>query len=104
MLDTLRHGLAHDVEIKVTARDIYNHFKPLEGYLGDDEVWHFESEPLLPTVPHIYDVKFELIRKRIEEERRYGRLFQREVEDKLGTLGIRRIRLIPGRIVDLVMY
>ena len=104
ILDTLRVGLARDVEIKVTARDMYNNFKPLEGYLGDDDVWHFESEPLVPTVPHIYDVRFELIRERSEFERRYGRLFERIVEDKLGVLGVRRIRLIPGRIVDLVFY
>lgn len=104
VLDTLRHGLRDDVYIKITSRDIYNHFEPLEGFLGEDDVWHFESEPLLPTVPHIYDVKFELVRERTEYERRYGRLFERVIEDKLGTLGVRRIRLIPGRIVDLVLY
>ena len=104
ILDTLRVGLARDVEIKVTAKDMYNNFKPLEGYLGEDNVWHFESEPLVPTVPHIDDVRFELIRERSEFERRYGRLFERIVEDKLGVLGVRRIRLIPGRIVDLVFY
>lgn len=104
VLDSVRTGLAPDVKVKVTARDMYNNFKPLEGYLGDDKVWHFESEPLLPTVPHIYDITFELIRERTEYERRYGRLFEKVVEDKLGTLGVRRIRLIPGRIVDLVFY
>ncbi len=104
VLDSVRVGLPPDVKVKVTARDMYNNFEPLEGYLGEDNVWHFESEPLLPTVPHIYDVTFELIRERTEYERRYGRLFQKVVEDKLGTLGVRRIRLIPGRIVDLVFY
>jgi len=104
ILDTLKVGLARDVQIKVTAKDIYNNFKPLEGFLDDDNVWHFESEPLLPTVPHIYDVRFELIRERSEFEPRYGRLFERIVEDKLGVLGNRRVRLIPGRTVDLVLY
>ena len=104
VLDSVRVGLAPDVKVKVTARDMYNNFEPLEGYFGEDKVWHFESEPLLPTVPHIYDVTFELIRERTEYERRYGRLFEKVVEDKLGTLGVRRIRLIPGRIVDLVFY
>ena len=104
VLDSVRVGLAPDVKVKVTARDMYNNFEPLEGYFGEDKVWHFESEPLLPTVPHIYDVTFELIRERTEYERRYGRLFEKLVEDKLGTLGVRRIRLIPGRIVDLVFY
>lgn len=104
ILDTLRVGLADDVRIKVTARDMYNHFKPLEGYLGEGNVWHFSSEPLVPTVPHVYDVRFELIRERTEVERRYGRLFERIVEDNLGVLGNRRIRLIPGRTVDLVLY
>jgi hypothetical protein len=104
VLDSVRVGLAKDVKIKVTARDMYNNFKPLEGFLGEDNVWHFESEPLLPTVPQIYDVTFKLIRERTEYERRYGRLFEKLVEDDLGTLGVRRIRLIPGRIVDLVYY
>jgi len=104
VLDTLRVGLAADVKIKVTARDMYNYFKPLEGYRGDDGIWHFESDPLLPSVPNIYDVKFELIRERTVFEKRYGRVFEKTVEDKLGTLGTQRIRLIPGRIVDLVYY
>jgi hypothetical protein len=104
VIDTLRAGLASDVKIKVTARDMYNNFKPLEGYRGDDGVWHFKSDPLLTTVPNIYDVKFELIRERAVFEKRYGRVFERTVEDNLGTLGTQRIRLIPGRIVDLVYY
>ncbi len=104
ILDTMRVSLARDVQIKVTAKDIYNNFKPLKGYLGDDDVWHFASEPLLPTVPHLYDVRFELIRERSHFERRYGRLFERIVEDKLGVLGVRRVRLIPGGTVDLVFY
>jgi hypothetical protein len=104
VLDSVRVGLAHDVKIKVITKDIYNNNKPLEGFFGEDGVWHFESDPLLPLVPHIYDVRFELVRERRIQEMRYGRMFERIKEDKLGTIGIRRIRLIPGRIVDLVLY
>ena len=104
VIDTLRAGLASDVKIKVTARDMYNYFKPLEGFRGDDGVWHFESDPLLTTVPNIYDVKFELIREQTVFEKRYGRVFERTVEENLGSLGTQRVRLIPGRIVDLVYY
>lgn len=104
VIDTLRAGLASDVKIKVTARDMYNNFKPLEGFRGDDGVWHFESDPLLTTVPNIYDVKFELVRERTVFEKRYGRVFEKTIEDNLGSLGTQRVRLIPGRIVDLVYY
>jgi len=86
VIDTLRVGLPSDVKIKITARDMYNYFKPLEGFRGDDGIWHFESDPLLTTVPNIYDVKFELIRERTVFERRYGRVFETTVEDNLGTL------------------
>jgi hypothetical protein len=104
VLDSMRVGLAHDVKIKVITQDIYNNNKPLVGYFGEDSVWHFESDPLLPVVPHIYDIRFELIRERRVQEMRYGRMFERIIEDKLGTIGIRRVRLIPGRIVDLILY
>lgn len=104
VLDSVRAGLADDVLIKVITQDIYNNNKPLEGFIGEDDVWHFESDPLLPSVPHIYDVRFELVRERTIQEMRHGRLFLRTKEEKLGTIGIRRIRLIPGRIVDLVLY
>tara|TARA_R110002072_G_scaffold302710_2_gene487889 strand:+ start:527552 stop:528451 length:900 start_codon:yes stop_codon:yes gene_type:complete len=104
VIDTLRAGLASDVKIKVTARDMYNYFKPLEGFRGDDNVWHFESDPLLTTVPNVYDVKFELVREQTVFEKRYGRVFEKTVEENLGSLGTQRVRLIPGRIVDLVYY
>lgn len=104
IIDSMRAGIAPDVKIKVIVRDMYNHFAPLKGYLGDDNVWHFESEPLLPSVPQIFDVRVELIREREEVERKYGREFIRNVEDKLGTLAVSRVRLIPGRIADLVIY
>jgi len=55
ILDNLKQGLAHDVKIRVLAEEMYGNYKPLEGFRGDDSVWHLESDhPLLPTVPHIY--------------------------------------------------
>jgi hypothetical protein len=56
----------------------------LDGFCGDDGLWHFESpQPLLPGIPHVYDV-----RALVERD---GEL----VED------VRTVRLIPGRIVNL---
>jgi len=62
------------------------------------------NNPLLPTVPNIYDVKFTLVREQTVFEKRYGRVFEKTIEQNLGSLGTQRIRLIPGRIVDLVYY
>jgi len=104
VVDNLRLGLDPSLKLKVTAKDIYNHFGPLEGYADDDGVWHFESEPLLPTVPHIYDVRIELIKETQKDENHYGRLVRRTIETNQGTIAIRRVRLIPGRIVDLMVY
>ena len=105
ILDNLKQGLAHDVKIRVMAEDMYGNYKPLEGFRGADDVWHLESDhPLLPTVPHIYNVRVELYRPFVVDEFRYGRRFQRILEKDLGTLAVRRVRLIPGRIVDLVVY
>lgn len=105
VLDTLTQGLAHDVKVKVTTEDMYGNYKPLEGFRGENGVWHFETEhPLLPTVPHIYNVRVELIREVTVSEVRYGRTFYRVIEKTLGKLATRRIRLIPGRIVDLIVY
>jgi hypothetical protein len=104
VVDNYRIGLEPSLKLKVTARDIYNHFPPLEGYADDDGVWHFESEPLLPTVPHIYDVRVELIKESTRIENHYGRNVERKIEENKGTIAIRRIRLIPGRIVDLMIY
>ncbi|MDA0587193.1 MAG: hypothetical protein O2820_05455 [Planctomycetota bacterium] len=105
VLDTLTQGLAHDVKIKVTTEDMYGNYEPLEGFRGENGVWHFESDhPLLPTVPHIYNVRVEVIREVTVSEVRYGRTFYRVIEKSLGKLASRRIRLIPGRIVDLIVY
>lgn len=104
VVDNMKVGLDPSLKLKVSAKDIYNHFGPLEGYADDDGVWHFESEPLLPTVPHIYDVRIDLIKEIQKVENLYGRPVVRTVEENKGTIAIRRVRLIPGRIVDLMVY
>jgi len=105
VLDTLKQGLAHNVKIKVTTEDMYGNYKPLKGFRGEKGVWHFETaHPLLPTVPHIYNVRVELIREVTVTEVRYGHTFYRVIEKNLGKLATRRVRLIPGRIVDLIVY
>ena len=56
----------------------------LEGHCGIDGVWHFKTmRPLMPGVPHIYNVRFTVLKKGVL------------VND------VRVVRLIPGRIVDL---
>ena len=87
-------------ELKITVSDIQRFFEPLEGYLGTDGIWHFESEPLYPGIPHIHDAKFEVVRKTKKQEVKYGRRIEYEVETKIDDLGFRRFRLIPGRIVN----
>ncbi|HID20848.1 MAG TPA: hypothetical protein EYP14_00395 [Planctomycetaceae bacterium] len=104
ILDETRERLAKeypDAELKVTVSDIRNFFKPLDGYLGKDGLWHFESDPLYPGIPHIYDVKFEMIRKVHKVEIKYGHRVEYDEEHKVDDLGFRRIRLIPGRIVEV---
>ena len=88
-------------EIKVTVADEAGHFEELDGYFGEDDKWHFESKPLYPGIPHIYDVKFEEIKIEIKRERKYDKIVESEVEKKICDLGVRRLRLIPGRIVFL---
>jgi hypothetical protein len=97
---TFRHMPSrHD--IKVTVADEAGHFEELEGYFGEDDKWHFESKPLYPGIPHIYDVKFEEMKLQIKRERKYDKIVESEVEKKIRDLGVRRVRLIPGRIVFL---
>ena len=102
---SLPKGIAIDKaagqSIKVTVQDIDSRFKELDGYLGTDGVWHFESKPVYPGIPHIYDVEFEIIRTYMTTETRHGRTFEVPVEEKVSDLGFRRVRLIPGRIVKL---
>lgn len=86
---------------KITVQDWRVNFKELEGYYGDDQLYHFESEPLIPGVPHIYHVKLDLIRIETSVERKWGRLIEREQEVVVRTVGYRTVRLIPGRIIEL---
>lgn len=98
--DTFRR-LGAGEEIKITVEDEAGHFDELEGYFGEDDKWHFESEPLYPGIPHIYDVKFEIVRTDKKRERKGDKLIEWEVEKKVRDLGLRRLRLIPGRTVYL---
>lgn len=105
IVDSIRHGIDPRIKIKIITRDIYNNFEPLEGFSGDDGIWHFESEPLLPTVPHIYDVRLELVEEIQTVEYVMGRPpITKIFEKNHGTLAVKRVRLIPGRIVDLMVY
>lgn len=105
IIDSVKAGLDPRIKIKIITRDIYNNFEPLEGFTGDDGIWHFESEPLLPTVPHIYDVRLELVEEIQTVEYMLGRPPITKISEKNhGTLAVKRVRLIPGRIVDLMVY
>jgi len=102
---TLPPELAGDqgegTKVRVTVHDVAGQSAPLDGYFGDDRHWHFESDPLLPGLPHVYRVKVERVRTSKEEIRRYGRLVEQEKEIGADLLGVRFLRLIPGRIVTL---
>lgn len=98
--DTFR-SLGDAEEIKITVEDEAGHFEELEGYFGDDDKWHFESEPLYPGIPHIYDVKLEVVRMQKKRERKGDKMIEWEVERHVRDLGLRRLRLIPGRTVYL---
>lgn len=93
--------LAVGEEIKVIVEDEAGHFDEVEGYFGEDDKWHFETEPLYTGIPHIYDVKFEIVRTDKKKERKGDKTIEIEVEKKVRDLGLRRLRLIPGRTVYL---
>lgn len=93
--------LAAGEEIKISVEDEAGHFDELEGYFGEDDKWHFESEPLYPGIPHIYDVKLETVRTEKKREYKGDKLIEWEVEKKVRDIGLRRLRLIPGRTVYL---
>lgn len=102
---TLPHELTVDQgpgrKIRVTVHDVAGQLEPLEGYVADDEHWHFESDPLIPGVPHVYRIKVERVSYEKQEIRRYGRLVEQETEVEAELLGVRFLRLIPGRVVTL---
>lgn len=73
----------------------------IEGFIGDDGNWHFESDPLPPGVSHVHEVKFDVVRVDKLTEIQYGRTFEKEVDITVKHLGFRTVRLIPGRILEL---
>jgi hypothetical protein len=95
--------LARDPRFKlvVSVRDDAGHFKPLKGFLGEDGIWQFESEPLYPGIPHIYEVRADIVRVDTVVEARYGREIETEKETKVRTVAYRWVRLVMGRIVEL---
>jgi hypothetical protein len=99
--DATFHTLAAGEEVKVSVEDEAGHFDELEGYFGDDDKWHFQTEPLYPGIPHIYDVKFEVVRMEPKRVRKGDKVIEWEVERKVRDLGVRRLRVIPGRTVYL---
>ena len=60
-----------------------------------------ETEPLIPGVSHVYNVRFEVVRVDKVTEVQYGRTFHKEVETAVKHLGYRVVRFIPGRVVEL---
>ncbi|TXT26635.1 MAG: hypothetical protein FD138_2835, partial [Planctomycetota bacterium] len=48
---------------------------------------------------HIYDATFEVVRTEMKRERKGDKVTEWEVETKVRDLGVRRMRLIPGRTV-----
>ena len=104
IVDNMKIGLDSSMKVRVSAKDIYNNFEPLKGYADEDGIWHFESAPLLPTVPHMYDVRVELYRETTKIEYIYGRQVLKTTEHSLGAIAVKRVRMIPGRIVDLMVY
>jgi hypothetical protein len=99
--DATFRTLAAGEEVKVSVEDEAGHFDEVEGYFGDDDKWHFQTEPLYPGIPHIYDVKFEVVRMETKKVRKGDKLIEWEVERKVRDLGVRRLRAIPGRTVYL---
>ena len=94
-------ALADGEEVKITVADNAGHFDELEGYFGLDDKWHFESKPLYMTIPNIYDAAFEVVRMEKRKERKGDKIIEWEVEKKVRELGVRRFRLIPGRVVKV---
>lgn len=71
-----------DMKVAVSDTDVFREEDLLEGHRTkrNPNHWIFESKPLLPGVPHIYRV---------------------EAQDASGTVQVKYVRLIPGRIVDV---
>ena len=99
--ETVLSSVPQDLQLKISVQDVNEYLGPLNGFRGDDGKWHFESEPLLPGVPHIHRCNFEVVRLTTKVERLYGQRIETQSEEKIRDLGTRTIRLISGRIVDL---
>ncbi|HLQ44796.1 MAG TPA: hypothetical protein VK137_08720, partial [Planctomycetaceae bacterium] len=99
--DKAFRSLVAGEEIKITVEDEAGNFPELEGYFGDDNKWHFESKPLYPGIPQIFDAKFEVVKTQMKRERKGDKMIEWEAETKVRDLGARRMRLIPGRTVFL---
>ncbi len=89
------------LQLRITVQDHRNYYEPVEGYIGDDDRWHFLTDPLIPGSPHIFDVLVELVQVKKVTERRWGRNYERQIEEKVRTVGHRTVRLIRGRVTEL---
>jgi len=96
---TVKEG--EGLQVRVTVQDHRNYFEPLEGHIGDDDRWVFESDPLIPGIPHIYNIKVALVRVRTVKDKRWGRVYETQVEDKVRVIGYRQVRLVRGRILEM---
>lgn len=87
--------------IVVRARDAAGNFEELEGYVGADGRWHFETDPLMPGIPHVYRVWTDLVQIDTRVEIRAGRQVEETYETPVKPLDVRYVRLIMGRISEL---
>ena len=79
----LRVGM---LDVKGAPFDAVVSVRGLKGYRDIEGVWRFEPNlPLVPGIPHIYTVKIET-----------------GYASGLLHTDVRKVRLIPGRIVELV--
>jgi len=97
-------SLDDDVVLKIEAYHTRNYFPPMTAAQSDHKrlLYTFETQPLIPGVPHVYDIRFTYVRRKLIRERtRYGREIERWEETPLKEAGVLRVRLIHGRIVRL---
>ncbi len=84
-----KHPRTAMLNVRVTAEDVIvshtNEFREEDDVKGfqdeaDPTLWHFETKPLLPGIPHVYKV---------------------EAVNGGVTTDVRYVRLLRGRIIDL---
>jgi hypothetical protein len=81
-----KHPRVGMLDVKGVPFDAVVSVRGLNGYRDIEGVWRFEPNlPLIPGIPHIYTVKI-------------------KTGDASGLLhaDVRKVRLIPGRIVEIV--